>query len=113
VKKKIRFLADVAFNSRGDVVTILDENDDFVFYNDPEGNYAQIEKSGDGEEFEYVSGKSAVKTMPILVECPGCDAWLEVEVEKGKVYVNGDVIKHCPSCDSDIYVKFTMEYETG
>jgi len=51
--KHIRFLKDMAYNSEGDIVPIIQETDGEVYYNDSCHRYCYLNKSDEGIDFEY------------------------------------------------------------
>lgn len=52
--KKIRFLKNMAYNSAGEVVPIVHEDKDNIYYNDSCRRYCYLEKSAEGIDFEYL-----------------------------------------------------------
>lgn len=54
LKKRIRFLENMAYNSEGDIVTVVLEDEDNIYYNDSCHRYCYQKKKDEGKLFEYV-----------------------------------------------------------
>lgn len=52
--KQIRFLVDMAYNCSGDVVTVLEEDNNNLYYNDSVRRWCYIEKNLENKEWEYI-----------------------------------------------------------
>jgi hypothetical protein len=53
--KKIRFLRDMSYNSIGEVVPIVLEDEDNVYYYDSCHRYCYLRKSDEGLDFKYLN----------------------------------------------------------
>lgn len=55
--KMIKLLKNMAFNSIGEVVPLVSEDENSIYYNDSCHRYCYLNKSDEGIDFEYVSVK--------------------------------------------------------
>lgn len=53
--KRFRLLKDTAYNSEGDIISIVEETENEIYYYDSCKRYCYLNKSEEGKIFEYIN----------------------------------------------------------